>query len=424
VLKLLVIDLHNGGGHHSAYLGAVLREARRRHWDVRATLSAEAQRHSSFCGVKRTLEDGCELITVPCVHRQIHSRGGQWLDGQLHRFRSLRRAFTIACTSGRPDTVFILDCDSWYPAAALFGSPTRGTKFATIALRVRYHHVGSGIRTNDLSSVRACFQRTAFERFLRNRDLACVLTPDETLVNSYALPSSGRLRYLPDLAQLPKLVSAKEARRALGLPEGKQVVLSYGSLSRRKGIWELLNALSDKRCAQSVVALIAGEADAETTAVLQSQPAEALRKCGRLHWLTGFLDDAATRLAFSSADAAWLGYRDFYTSSGFLWQASLAGLPIIGCRNGLIGHLVERHQLGFTVNPSDHIEVLGAVDALMNDYRRRSQIIANCLHEGAKHLPSHFGAAICDELARCVPVGKGRVEQLTKVVSQRRAVIR
>jgi glycosyltransferase involved in cell wall biosynthesis len=396
-----VIDLHGGGGHHTAYSRAVLCEAKRRRWQVVSAMTAEAQLHSSYSGIRHILEDGCELVTVSGVSRRFHSRRLGWFEGQLGAFATIREAFARACRLGRPDAVFILDCDSWYPAAALLGSPTPGVRFATIALRVRCHHKQLGIQTNDLSSVAARLQRSIFERFLRSRDLAYVLTPDETLVDSYEPRSSERLRYLPDLAELPKLVDQQEARSALGLPSRARVILSYGSLSRRKGISELLNVLSDERCPPDVVALIAGEADPETTALLHSEAAERLRTFGRLHWLDGFLHDAATKLVFSSADVAWLGYRDFYNSSGFLWQASLAGLPIIGCKDGLIGYLVDRHELGLTVDPNDRTEVLAVIDALMNDHRRRSQIVANCLNEGAKHVPSHFGVTICDALEAC-----------------------
>ena len=405
-----MIDLHGGGGHHVAYSRAVLCEAKRRKWQVVSAMTAEAQRHSSYSGIRHILEDGNQLVTVSGVKRRFHSKPLRWIDGQFAVFSAIRGAFNRACRLGRPDAAFIVDCDSWYPIAALLGSPTPTVPFVTIALRARYHHRQLGIRATDLSPAAAHLQRTVFKRFLRGRDLACVLTPDETLVDSCEPRSPGRLRYLPDLAELPKLVDQQEARSALGLPDGARVILSYGSLSRRKGISELLNVLSDKRCPPDVVALIAGEADSETTAVLHSEVAERLRKRGRFHWIGGFLDvgDTATKLAFSSAEVAWLGYRDFYTSSAFLWQASLAGLPIIGCRDGLIGDLVDRHELGLTVNPNDSSEVLWAFDALTKNQDTRSSIAENCRREGAKHVSSRFGGTICDALASCSPeVGVG-----------------
>jgi glycosyltransferase involved in cell wall biosynthesis len=302
-----------------------------------------------------------------------------------------------------------VDCDSWYPIAALLGSPTPTVPFVTIALGVRYHRKQLGMTTDDLSKNSAHIQRLCFERFVGSSGVGYVLTPEETLSEFYQQRARARLRYIPDLAELPNLMDKGEARRKLGLTETAQVLLSYGSLSKRKGIQQLLDLLSDKQCPPRVVALIAGEADLQTTALLHSEAAETLRTRGRLHWIGGFLDveDMATKLVFSGADVAWLGYRDFYKSSAFLWQASLAGLPIIGCRDGLIGHLVDRHELGLTVDPNDHKEVFSAVDALMNDHRRRCQIVANCLQEGAKHLPSHFGATVCDALASCAPVVKG-----------------
>ena len=404
-MRLLVIDLHNTGGHYPAYCRAVYCEAKRRRWQVVSAMTAEAQLHSSYSGLRDILEDGCELVTasgVSCL--RFHSRALRWLEAQVAVFFAIRSAFKQACRLGRPDVAYIVDCDSWYPIASLLGSPTPTVPFVTVALGVRYHHKQLGMITSDLSKISGHIQRVFFERFMGSSGLGYVLTPDEALSKCYQQRVQARLRYIPDIADLPSLIDKCEARRELGLIESAQVLLSYGGLSKRKGIQQLLDVLSDERCPPSVVALIAGEADPQTTALLHSEAAETLRTRGRLHWLGGFLDDTGTKLVFSAADVAWLGYRDFYKSSGFLWQASLAGLPIIGCRDGLIGHLVDRHELGLTVDPNDHNEVLSAVDALMNDHRRRCQIVANCLEQGAKHVSSQFGATVCDALASCAPV--------------------
>jgi glycosyltransferase involved in cell wall biosynthesis len=244
-------------------------------------------------------------------------------------------------------------------------------------------------------------QRTIFEKFLRCPNLAAVMIPDEAATEFLEAKNPqlrDRIRYLPDIGDVPELIDNHTAKIELGLPQRSKVVLSFGTLSARKGIQELMQALSDPRCPTNVIGLLVGEADWGAQGILGAVTAIRLLESNRLFWLRGFADEQLTRLAFSAADIAWLGYKDFLNSSGFLWQCVRSELPILACREGLIGRLVQRHQLGLTISPDNREEVLPALNALMEDRQLRLRIQARCRVAGASHSPESFGMVLCSVL--------------------------
>ena len=57
----------------------------------------------------------------------------------------------------------------------------------------------------------------------------------------------------------------------------------------------------------------------------------------------------------------WIGYRKFYGSSGVLMQAAKAGVPVVGCRQGLVGWTIARYRLGESVDIDDAAGVVAAI---------------------------------------------------------------
>lgn len=68
---------------------------------------------------------------------------------------------------------------------------------------------------------------------------------------------------------------------------------------------------------------------------------------------------------FSASDAVWVAYvNGFSGSSGVLHQSVGYGLPVIAGNSGLIGTLVQRFQLGATLDPTESSTVASALKAL------------------------------------------------------------
>jgi glycosyltransferase involved in cell wall biosynthesis len=72
------------------------------------------------------------------------------------------------------------------------------------------------------------------------------------------------------------------------------------------------------------------------------------------------------------------------------------GIPVIACRNGLIGWETSRHGLGEMVDVTDHEEILQAILKLVSDKTLRATYGNNGLRLAARHSGTRFGEAVCD----------------------------
>jgi glycosyltransferase involved in cell wall biosynthesis len=290
------------------------------------------------------------------------------------------------------------------------GSPFGRRPFAGMLTNPKFHR--APLRLGPKS--RADFlYKTLFKRLLRATELKCLTVIDEPFRQFCAestMPCSEKIRTVPDVGELLARTPVESARRDLGIAEDAFVVLLYGSLSRRKGVAELLRAI-ESRAGENVMALIAGRADTEVEAFLNASQCQAMQENGNLVVRNRFHDDAEEAEVFAAADAVWLGYvGGAYGSSGVLFQAGCAGLPVIAMELGLIGWMVREHELGITVDPRNTAGVNSAITRLRDDSHLRSQLGRNGYSLSQQHRGLDFARSVCLALQSAVGGYPGQVK--------------
>jgi glycosyltransferase involved in cell wall biosynthesis len=185
--------------------------------------------------------------------------------------------------------------------------------------------------------------------------------------------ATRRLVYLQDAADVaPVVISRESARAALALPQGRPVLLVYGSIDWRKGVRELLESQITLQEDRQPVIVLAG---ALTNSIRNWLGADCWKRQvrdGQLLIIDRFTSSNEASMLFSSCDAVWLGYRGHMGSSGVLWQAVAHGRPVIACDEGLIGWLARKYRLGVVIDVSRHESVSRAIADLPKHAVRRS----------------------------------------------------
>lgn len=252
--------------------------------------------------------------------------------------------------------------DYFLYAAGLHGSPFGSAPLAGISMRPSFHYRAMGVRAPR--ALAAPVQRWLLQRLLARPELVRFFTLDEPLADwlrTHRPQVAGKVTYVQDPADLGGSGGAAEGRARYGVRSGQRVVLTFGSISAIKGVDALLAALAAPACPTDVAALVVGLWQPDLRPLLDSPAARALRQAGRLHLHDAYADPQDEHLAFAAADAVWIGYRRFYGSSGVLMQAARTGVPVIGCRDGLVGWSIARHNLGESVDIDDAPAVTAAL---------------------------------------------------------------
>lgn len=202
----------------------------------------------------------------------------------------------------------------------------------------------------------ALHQRAILTRAMSHPRLRAVFTFDDFLASEGSrLPHADKLVVLPDPVEIPlgKAVNRDIARRRLGIPAGRTNFFFFGRLARRKGFFELVNALSslspDDRSKVSIS--FAGPLG-DIPILKLNEKIDELRRAG-IHVFERFefiSDNEACEL-FDASDVVVVPYLDHLGISGVMLRAAAHKRPVLSQPHGLMGEMVRKHRLGMTTNP-------------------------------------------------------------------------
>lgn len=386
------------------YVRNIVREAVRRRWSIHIVTTASALDHPAYKLLYEELGDYFTVSTMPAVRfPSVTPSIPNLLRHQFRQFRAFARAYRAVRDEVQPDVVYVNHlslCDKMF---ALLGSPFEETPLIGMLLGVKFHHRRMGVLGSRSRSDWP--YEKLFARLLRVRGLRSVLVIDPLLVPYMQQTSQNnfeKVQYVPDIAHLAGDVSREAARGALGIHENQTVVLVYGTLSRRKGIKYLLDALYHMGKASNVVALLAGAQDGFTRRLLAEKHFAALTAAGAIRIVDGFLDDRRELMMFKAADIVWLAYQGSYGLSGVLLQAGLARLPVITRKNGVIGWLVRQQGLGEIVNSTDAADIAASLRRLAADAQSRCDYGERGHALAMMQTPQRLAAEVCDAVSRAV----------------------
>jgi hypothetical protein len=237
-----------------------------------------------------------------------------------------------------------------------------------------------------------------YRRLLHDRNLKMLFTIDPEMIEfastHFSAEERSRLTYLPDPSVQYELLPRVSSRAELGIPEDAYLVVLYGALHPRKGIEPLICGANAAGCPSKVHVLLAGRQDNEVRQILESRDANDLETTGRLHVFDKYIDDHVEKLILSSADCMWIGYKKFFRMSGILVLAARHALTCIYTREGLIGHLGRKFNLGPEVDSDQFSTVTNALAELANQPGKFSDSIARAKEHFQIHSINHFQAAL------------------------------
>jgi glycosyltransferase involved in cell wall biosynthesis len=199
-------------------------------------------------------------------------------------------------------------------------------------------------------------EKFVLNRVLQHSQLKTIFCLDQFAVKHFERSQTkGKVIYLPDPVQLqnPSSLSLPLLREQLGIQPNRQIFLLFGALNGRKGIYQLLEAISqlpDDLC-QRICLVLVGEAnaleqrqiEAKVLSVCQTRPVQVVE-----HYK--FVPESDVSSYFQLADIVLAPYQQHVGMSGILLLAAAAGKPVLSSDYGLMGEIVRRYHLGLVVD--------------------------------------------------------------------------
>jgi glycosyltransferase involved in cell wall biosynthesis len=164
--------------------------------------------------------------------------------------------------------------------------------------------------------------------------------------------------------------TAESLRDRLGLSTTQPVLLFFGTVSKYKGLEDLIDVFPAVQRATGAVLIVAGfpGKDVDIDAVVER--ASSLGIADHVSWILEYVPNELIRPLMELADAVALPYRSI-SDSGVLKVAMSYARPVVATRVGGLPDVVVDGVTGLLVHPGDADALAQACLVLLSDPQRR-----------------------------------------------------
>jgi glycosyltransferase involved in cell wall biosynthesis len=381
-MHILIFEV-NLNGHHSIYLEKIAEAHLELGRVVTVVVSEKFEAHPAINRLRQSYGDFLHvalLSEAECT--QAMESGWGDVGREIGLWRIFQKTFRQVLADHPVDFVFLPYVDYCLNAIGLLGSPFGKVAWGGICMRPTFHFKACGVIAPSLSILH--LKRLLFMRALRIKTLSSLFSIDELLVGyvrEYHPALAKRLRYLPDPAELPLSFDVGELRQRYNIPLNAKVILVYGAIDERKGIFNLLDALEATPELCEWHALVVGRQSAYVREAFSAQRWCGLKQASRIHAMDEFVADEVEHHVLAMSDVVWVAYVGHYTMSGVIVRAGMYCKPVIACEEGLLGWYARNRGVGVTIDQSLS-SVVTAIDDLSDS--KNSALIGKCGYEQFK----------------------------------------
>ncbi len=239
----------------------------------------------------------------------------------------------------------------------LFVGKSSPCPFSGIYFRPTFHYrFFPGYQWSRKDKLQQIREQLTLSRILQHPKLKTLFCLDPFAIEHIEQFSSrAKVVYLPDPVEIDGNDNphVESIQTNLGIEPHRQVFLLFGALDGRKGIYQLLDAislLSDELCQQFCLLLVGGtnaieqaQIEAQVKTICQHKPIQIIQRYQ-------FIPEAEVTAYFQLADLVLALYQKHAGMSGILLLAAAAGKPILSSNYGLMGEMVRSYKLGYAIN--------------------------------------------------------------------------
>jgi glycosyltransferase involved in cell wall biosynthesis len=187
-----------------------------------------------------------------------------------------------------------------------------------------------------------------------------------------------RLRGKTKILELPDPIEAYQfspsdiakLRKKLGLDSSRKVLLMFGAIDGRKGIHQLLDAISmlPVELCKKLCLLIVGSINVHSKLMIKTQVDNILSSLPiQIVVLDQYVPDEDIQLYFELSDVILAPYQRQIGMGSTLLRAASARKPVITSNYGLVGEMTRQYRLGAAIDSTVPSEIARAIIQLFSE---------------------------------------------------------
>ena len=399
-------------GHYSDYIRYLIRYLHRQSVPIKLTLLVHPDFKARFWdAIKSECEESHECVDlIPFGPREhalcTHNRLPQWI-------RSLFQWFTMMKYLRRTGAVHghFLYIDTAQLAFALKLGAPKGRTLSGILFRPTVHYEQLWQTPSNFGQRIRNYRKTAlYKRMLKHPALSAIFSLDPYFAE-YAAQSfkqGDKVQALPEPGPFPQDLATYRPSDIVecAVPEDRTCFLLFGSLTPRKGHFQVLKALGmlDSKIASKIAVIFAGKLRddirtefRERLGQLTSESPELWMHLEDRHINASEITDLIIR-----SDVVLAPYQNHIGSSNVLLWAAGAQKPVITQEYGLIGALARDYKLGLVVDTTKPQAIAAAMQTCVE-----KDVTDFCDPKSMKQLaefrtPKQYATTILDGIINCL----------------------
>ena len=339
-------------GHHFEYICNLAKKSSKKYQKVIVCLHEIVIENQTIALLKNELFNMKNIeyvyLSNPKKSTIFESNSLIWEIRNWQRYKCLLDNYPEILSS---DVIYIF-FDSIRTVCSLIGLPVKGSRNGLVIIQSRKNN-------KFIKSIFSMGLDLFFSLYLRYLSTIKIeirfWTIDSLAIN---IINSQQLKLLQDPIIYPKLLDTNNARKILGLELDKLVISIVGKIDSRKGIKNLLLAISKHSVRENIIVLTCGVTD---SSYLEELHVISKDHNINLHVINKHYTQEESDLVISASDFAWLGYINHHSVSGFLTLCKVIELPSISADYGQIFKIAQEKKINYSINPDDHNQILNAI---------------------------------------------------------------
>ena len=377
--NILIIETEYEGHYLTGYIKYILRSFKNKKFKITLLTSVDAQNKAKGAlQILRKEKVKFNIQTIENLKVKKHS-SFHLIAHQIRLYFAIKEKFKALNLSTRFDHVFLTSIQKLDKALVIFGSPFENINFSGIYLDIKFHLYKYKIyyksRFNYLS-------KKFFKKLLELSTLENIITNDHLLkkyLKSNNWNNSHKLKFLHDPKEFNFTFNKFYSRKKLGIPAKSILILLYGALIESKGIIELLSIFKFAKLNKNIRIVLSGKQFKNyKNFILNSSFVNKLKLEKKLFIFNRWISEKEEALLYSAADIVWIGYKNYSSPSGVLYQAIQKNIPSLISNEGLINNLNKKIKVGFVTNIKNPLNIIKGINYVLN-YRNKIRLKKNIL---------------------------------------------
>ncbi len=377
-MNILIVEPEINGHHLVMYVRFLIRGLAKNNINFSILTSKKIKRHPAFKILKKEKKNIKYLFLEDLKYPKNKSLISLLLF-QFSNYKKIKEGYEKISKKYIFDHIFLTTIDHIDKVIPFLGSPFGDKKFSSIILNPKNH-------LNEYKLAKYNFKKFFYDFVINNilkQDCLEYLYSNDPLFTEYSKKKffkyKDKIYHFNEPVEINNLKNKKKVKKNLNFRNKDFIILVYGAIKNSKSIFDLVEVLTHKNLNKDIKVLLSGKQTDEVKKFLKSKNCINLINQKRLVIMNKFLSINEEEKVFSISDLIWIVYKNSSLgSSGVLFLAKKARIPIITSKFGIPYWLNKKYKLGPSVELNDKkniIKILNKLSDRKNFYQKYKENI-------------------------------------------------